>query len=214
MTKRLLVFDLDGTLINSKDDIIRSFNQSFRKNQSKKIDEKYFIKNANRGSRFFIKKNLKKDELHKLKKINLDFQKYYKQNCTKTTKARFGVKFFLNWSSKRFINVISTNKPKYLSIKIIKSLGLSNYIDNIFGVDTLKYNKPNPKHLKKILDIYKIKENQCVFFGDSEIDWKMSKKLGVDFFLISKGYLSKKIKINRNNKIKNFFEAKKKLLSQ
>ena len=78
----------------------------------------------------------------------------------------------------------------------------------------MKYNKPNPKHLKKILDIYKIKENQCVFFGDSEIDWKMSKKLGVDFFLISKGYLSKKIKINRNNKIKNFFEAKKKLLSQ
>ena len=56
MTKRLLVFDLDGTLINSKDDIIRSFNQSFRKNQSKKIDEKYFIKNANRGSRFFISK--------------------------------------------------------------------------------------------------------------------------------------------------------------
>ena len=75
MTKRLLVFDLDGTLINSKDDIIRSFNQSLEKTNLK-IDEKYFIKNVNRGSRFFIKKNLKKDELHKLK-INIDFQKYY-----------------------------------------------------------------------------------------------------------------------------------------
>ncbi len=212
MNKKLLVFDLDGTLINSKNDIIRSFNHSFRKNQCKSIDQKYFIKNANRGSKFFIKKNLKKDELHKLKKINIDFQNYYRENCTKTTKARFGAKFFLKWSSKKFINVISTNKPKYLSKKIIQTLGLSNYIDNVFGVNTLKFNKPNPKHLKKILDIYKINEKQCVFFGDSEVDWIMSKKLGVDFFLISKGYLSKKIKINKNNKIKNFFEAKKKLL--
>ena len=55
-------------------------------------------------------------------------------------------------------------------------------------------------------------KNSVFFFGDSEVDWIMSKKLGVDFFLISKGYLSKKIKINKNNKIKNFFEAKKKLL--
>ena len=201
-------------LINSKYDILRSFNQSFKKNQCKTIDQKYFIKNANRGSKFFIRKNLKKEELYKLEKINKDFQSYYKKNCTKTTKPRFGVKFFLKWSNKKFTNVISTNKPKYLSEKIIQNLGLGKYIDNIFGADTLKYKKPDPKHLNKIINIYNIKANQCVFFGDSEVDWLMTKKLGVDFFLISQGYLSKKIKINRNNKIENFFEAKKKLLSQ
>lgn len=57
--KALLIFDLDGTLIESKKDIINSFNYAFKKNKIKKIDNNFFLKNCNKGSIYFIKKNLK-----------------------------------------------------------------------------------------------------------------------------------------------------------
>ena len=191
MSKNLLVFDLDGTLINSKKDIIKSFNYAFNKNNCKKIDTKFFIQNANKGSIYFIRNNLKKNETFKLKKINYDFTKHYKNNCINTTKPRKGVKYFLNWSSKRYINVISTNKPKSLSKKILKKLDLLKYVDEIFGVDSLKYKKPNPKHLKKILNIYKINCQNCIFFGDSDVDWEMAKKLSVKFNFQLKSHILK-----------------------
>ena len=49
INKGLLIFDLDGTLIDSKKDIINSFNYAFKKNKINEIDSTFFLKNANRG---------------------------------------------------------------------------------------------------------------------------------------------------------------------
>ena len=55
--KKLLIFDLDGTLINSKKDILISFNYSFKKNNFKTVNNYFFLKNAGLGSKYLIKKN-------------------------------------------------------------------------------------------------------------------------------------------------------------
>ena len=56
INKGLLIFDLDGTLIDSKKDIINSFNYAFKKNKLDLIDNSFFLKNASKGSTYFIKK--------------------------------------------------------------------------------------------------------------------------------------------------------------
>ena len=58
MLRKILIFDLDGTLINSKKSIVNSFNYAFKKNNIRQINEKYFKKNASKGSLYFIKNNL------------------------------------------------------------------------------------------------------------------------------------------------------------
>ena len=129
MYKKILVFDLDGTLINSHNDIIDSFNYAFKKNKCRIIDKKFFLINANKGSKYFIIKNLADNEKYKMELINSDFIYHYKKNCLNKTKVKTGVKNFLKWSAKSYINVISTNKSEFLSKKILKKLKLTKYIN-------------------------------------------------------------------------------------
>ena len=75
-----IIYDLDGTLINSSKDIINSFNFALRKNDIKTtINKRFFLKNANLGSKFFIRKAVKKSIVNILK-VQQDFQKHYETN--------------------------------------------------------------------------------------------------------------------------------------
>ena len=95
MDKFIFIFDLDGTLIESKNSIISSFNKVFLKNKLKPTTSIEFTKLANFGSKFFIKKkfpNLKEKEINK---IDNQFQNTYKINCTKKIKLKKGARHFL-----------------------------------------------------------------------------------------------------------------------
>ena len=114
INKGLLIFDLDGTLIDSKKDIINSFNYAFKKNKLDLIDNSFFLKNASKGSTYFIKKNIKKINLQNISitKINNDFINHYSKNCVQNTVYKKGLIKFLKQSKKNYINIISTNKKK------------------------------------------------------------------------------------------------------
>ena len=217
--KGLLIFDLDGTLIESKKDIINSFNFAFKKNQLSLINETFFLENASRGSKFFIKKNLKKKNINKtlINKINTDFINHYSKNCTKNTVCKKGLKKFLKKTKNKFINIISTNKKKIIAEKICKKLKIFQYFEEIFGSDTLLNKKPSKKHLDEILKKYNFKKSKVVIFGDSEVDYKLSSHYKIKYILMKNGYTSKKYsEINHNlliNDYKNLLKSVNKLLN-
>ena len=125
MKTGLFIFDLDGTLINSKKDIINSFNLAFKKNKIKTIKDSFFKLNASRSSKYFIKKNLKNKNNNRLvNTINSDFLKHYGVNCTKTTICNLGVIDFLKEFKKNNFLIVSTNKKEIFSKKICKKLGI------------------------------------------------------------------------------------------
>ena len=88
MDKFIFIFDLDGTLIESKNSIISSFNKVFLKNKLKPTTSIEFTKLANFGSKFFIKKNFPISKKKEINKINNQFQNIYKINCTKKIKLK------------------------------------------------------------------------------------------------------------------------------
>ena len=94
MDKKILIFDLDGTLVNSKKSIIDSFNYAFKKNNLNKINLNYFKKYASRGSKFFIMQNINNKKIS-LNKINKNFHQRYKEICDQNIWCRIGVKWFL-----------------------------------------------------------------------------------------------------------------------
>ena len=129
INKGLLIFDLDGTIIDSKKDIINSFNFAFKKNNLKLINEAFFLKNASRGSDYFIKKNFKKKNIKRsfIDKINRDFISHYYKNCTKNTTCKKGLKIFLKKTKKNYVNIINfesilkfINHSKFTVIKMSK----------------------------------------------------------------------------------------------
>jgi phosphoglycolate phosphatase-like HAD superfamily hydrolase len=209
MKKKLLIFDLDGTLINSKKDIIDAFNFSFVKNNIQPISLSFFLKNSSLGSSYLIKKNVKKSYYEKLATIKKDFEKYYSINYAKTTKLKTGVFFFLKWSSRFYINVISTNKKTLIAKKILKRFKIDKYIDGIYGCDYFKYKKPDKRHLFAVLKKHSIKKKNAIFFGDSQIDSEMCKKSKVFFVLLEHGYTALNYKkIYKNFMIKDFNKAR------
>jgi len=204
--KKIIIFDLDGTLIKSKKDIIESFNLALKKYRIK-IDEPFFLKNASLGSYYFLKKIFRSDK----KKLNVvcdNFKKIYFKNCTKKTTLTPGIKKFLKWTIKNnFINVISTNKSLKLSFKILKYFNLTNYFNGIYAFDNSIFKKPNKKHLKNILSDFKVIPQNAVYFGDSQIDSKMAFSCRVKFILLKRGYTDlPESKIYRNKLIKDFNE--------
>lgn len=215
MKKNLLIYDLDGTLINSKKDIIDAFNFSFTKNNIKPISNSYFLKNSSLGSSYFIKKNLKKNEYKKLLSIKKNFDEYYLTNFAKTTTLKTGVFAFLKWSSRFFINVISTNKKTIIAKKILKKFKINTYIDDIYGSDYFKYKKPDKRHLFSILKKNLIKKKNVIFFGDSQVDSEMCKKSKIFFVLLDGGYTAlNPQKIHKNILIKDFNMAKELVLKK
>ena len=217
--KGLLIFDLDGTLIDSKKDIINSFNHAFKKNKLDLIKNTFFLKNASRGSTYFVKKNIKKGNSQNISinKINNDFISHYSKNCVKNTKCKKGLIKFLKQSKKKYINLISTNKKQAIAQKICKKLKIFSYFEEIFGSDSLLNKKPSKKHLDEILKRYNFKKSKVLIFGDSEVDYKLSSHYRIKYILIKNGYTNKKSsEITHNlliNDYKNLLKPVNKLLN-
>lgn len=204
MKKKILIFDLDGTLIRSKKDIIESFNLALKKYQIK-IDDSFFLKNSSLGSFYFLKKIFRSDK----KNLNIvldNFRKVYYKNCTKNTKLTPGAKKFLKWTiDNNYINVVSTNKSLKLSVKILKYFGLLNYFRKIYAFDNTNFQKPNKKHLENIILDFKTIPKNTFYFGDSHIDSKMCLSCGVKFILLKNGYTDlAQSKIYKNKLINDF----------
>ena len=167
------------------------------------------MKNACLGSKYLIKKNCGHISELLLNKINNDFKNFYLKQCIKNTLPKNGLLAFLKQTKGKFYNVISTNKTEFVTKKILKKLKISKFFDAIYGYDTLKYNKPDKRHLNKILSDFSSNKRNSFFFGDSYIDYQMSKKVNVKFFLLTNGYCSKINSIKPDFKLENYFKALK-----
>jgi len=208
-----IIYDLDGTLINSSKDIINSFNYAFKINNIKtKVNNQYFLNNANLGSKYFIRKATKKK--FNFQKVQLDFQIHYDLNFYKHTTLKDGVKEFLKFTKKKnFKNILCTNKKEKIATKILKKYKIYNYFNFIIGYDTFKETKPEFKYVKKIFKKFHLDRLNTIMIGDTEVDSIMANRAKIKFFLIKNGYTKNKFfpydfKFNNFNEIKNKINEK------
>ncbi|MEM0975933.1 MAG: phosphoglycolate phosphatase [Pseudomonadota bacterium] len=88
---------------------------------------------------------------------------------------------------------ICTNRPKALTEELLRGLGLSEYFSAIVGGDTLPLPKPDPGPLKLCLEQLGVTPQETLFVGDSETDEKTAAALGMRFALFSGGYRKKDV---------------------
>ena len=179
---KAVIFDLDGTLIDSDKDIQKIINY-IRINflNKKKININKIANYVSKGGDTLIKKTLSKNK----PKFYLNiFRKIYLQQKINKKLILPGVINFLKFLKINNVKIyICTNKPRDLTIKFIKNTRLNEFVDEYFCPDEYKVKKPNNKFFLKILKKIKINKEQIIYIGDSMIDLKFCENSFLEFFL-------------------------------
>ena len=204
MTQKLTVlFDLDGTLVDTAPDLMSAHNHVMQKfgYQERKLED--IKKLAGKGSKVMIKKSLHQiaEKTGKVKNVSdketddmtKEFINYYSKNIHNKSKPRIGVLNFLTWCKKNSVTMaVCTNKQEHLSIDLLKKIKLYDFFDYVAGGNTFDYNKPDPRHLTKTIELVGGNLKQSIMIGDSETDSNAAKEAKLPFVLIKNGYTEKK----------------------
>ena len=151
--KLTILFDLDGTLVDTAPDLMNAHNFVMRKfgYETKSTDD--IRKMIGQGAKSLIGRSVwgqAKKEFSKIKdkaitdKMVKEFINYYGDNILKESKLIEGVENFLKWGIKNKISMaVCTNKPERLAIDLLKKIKIYDYFEYVAGSDTFEYCKPD-----------------------------------------------------------------------
>ena len=195
MTQNLtILFDLDGTIINTAPDLMAAHNHVMRKfgyEEKKMADIKSL---AGKGAWVMMQRSFK-EKIHdeNLKKnMTKEFIDFYSKNIDKNSKPIKGLIEFLKWAKSNKINMaICTNKQERLANDLLTKLDLIKYFDFVAGSDTFDFNKPDARHLTNVVEILEGNLKKTIMVGDSEVDEMAAMNANLPFILIEGGYTGK-----------------------
>jgi phosphoglycolate phosphatase len=189
-----ILFDLDGTIINTAPDLMSAHNHVMKKfgHPVKELGE---IKNlAGKGAWMMMQRSFKKEVTdEKIKKeMTNEFIDFYSRNIANDSKPINGIFEFLDWAKTKKISMaICTNKQERLAIDLLKKLKLFDYFEYVAGSDTFNFNKPDPRHLTDVVEIIGGDLKKTIMVGDSEVDEMAATNAKLPFVLVADGYTEK-----------------------
>lgn len=170
----LFLFDLDGTLIDSKRDIAASVHHTMRVLGLPPIDDETIYSFVGNGVTPLIQKSVGSD----FEKALAIFKKHYDDHCLDTTLLFSGVTEVLKHFEKT-PKVIITNKSQGFSEKIVNGLGLMPLFKGLYGGDTNFPKKPDPTVVHHLLQSFGATPDRTVIIGDSQVDMETGKNAGI-----------------------------------
>ena len=190
--KEIIVFDLDGTLINSAPDLCYALNQTLSEINIPEITLQEVMGYLGDGALELIKRGITKySNINNFdtELLRLRFLEIY-DNCllNKTDFYPNVLQSLKDLKKMDFTLAICTNKPELLAKRIIDGLDGSSFFDRITGGDTYEFRKPDPRHLiNTILETGK-KVETAIMIGDSENDINCAKKANIPSIAVNFGY--------------------------
>ena len=215
-----ILFDLDGTLVDTAPDLMRAHNHVMTKfgYPTKSTDE---IRNlVGKGAGALIGRSIwgqAKKEFHSVNDLKIkdqmskEFVDYYGKNIISESTLINGVKEFLKWCKEQNLSMaVCTNKQEHLSNDLLKKIGIYDFFEYVAGSDTFDYCKPDPRHLTSVVEILDCDVKKTIMIGDSETDANAAKAAEIPVILLENGYTEKNTtEIYHNHLIKDFIGIEK-----
>jgi len=221
MTQKLtILFDLDGTLVDTAPDLMAAHNHVMKKfgYSTRSVDQ---IRNlVGKGAAVLIGRSIWgtakkefsniKDEKTKSEMVK-EFIDFYGKNIVKDSKLINGALDFLKWAKSKNISMgICTNKQEHLAIDLLKKIKIYDYFEYVAGGNTFKYCKPDSRHLTNTIEIMSGDIKNSLMIGDSENDADAARSANIPMILLENGYTDKKIEqIHHDHLIEDFIGIEK-----
>ncbi len=188
-----IIFDLDGTLVDSARDLYEALNHVLRQAKRPEIEITRVRHLVGDGAKALIVKGFsesgKVPEKIELDTILQDFLDYYLENITTKTVIFPGALAVIEKLSEMNIPLgLCTNKAIKLTDKLMNEIGLSDYFTSIVGGDSFEYRKPDPRHLTSTLKIMRCDPQGAIMIGDAANDIVAARAAGLTSICVSFGY--------------------------
>jgi phosphoglycolate phosphatase len=197
--KPIIVFDLDGTLVDTAPDLLDSLNHSLAAGGAQLTDTKGFHQFVGHGGRVMIerayaaqKRMLDTAEHDRLFAL---FLEHYGKNIPGQSKPYPGVPEALSrLTAAGYLLAVCTNKTEEFSKRLLQGVGIANRFAAICGADTFAFRKPDPRHLLETIRLAGGDARNAVMVGDSQTDIDTAKAAGVPVVAVDFGYTDRHVR--------------------
>ena len=177
----LIVFDLDGTLIDSAQDLAISMNATREHLGLAPLDPKLIASFVGNGAAMLVRRALGPDASDELNRTALAFfLKYYRAHALEHTRLYAGIRELIHQlAADNHTLAVLTNKPVKISRDIVAALGLAEQFQYIYGGDSFPTKKPDPQGLLMLLSQTQTEARGACMVGDSDVDIRTARAAGV-----------------------------------
>ena len=185
-----IVFDLDGTLVDTAPDLTNALNDALIRRGHRPIPQETIRQAVGFGARVMIEEALHRaGALEDIDAMLADFLVHYEANIAAESRPFPGAVASLDALAASGARLaVCTNKREHLSRKLLAELGLDGYFHGIAGRDTFSVSKPDPGHLTQVIALAGGAPTRAIMVGDSDVDLRTAKDASVPSILVSFGY--------------------------
>lgn len=173
-----LIWDLDGTVADTRWDVARAVNYTMRQFQLPELPEEQAASYLGGGLEPLLKKAVGPENEYLLERMMPVFKEYYHEHSTDSTVLYPGVKETIEHFD--YLDMaLATNKLSVISRKILAHLEILDYFQVVLGPDSVKNRKPHPEAVHTILEQLGNPRETAMLVGDSHIDVETGRNAGI-----------------------------------
>ena len=185
----LIIYDLDGVLIDSTEAIIHSFHTSISEADINPPPDEELKKLIGYPLREIYRMILPPERKHEVEEFKEAFRRTFSEVCTQETTLLHGVKETLTELNDRgYIQCVATNKHSELAVMILRHLGVMKNFSRIIGANDVPNPKPAPDMINKLVQEYSQDTTRTVFIDDTTIGLQAGRDAGTITIGITTGY--------------------------
>jgi len=185
--KKLILYDLDGTLADTRRDIINSVRHALRILSGPELTDDEIKDCVGTGLHALIKQVFRTEDEKLADRGSKLYREHYKQHMLDHTALYPGAREFLEYFKDRKQAVI-TNKPNPFSSQILAALAVGHYFIAILAGDNGLPFKPDPAAIHHLMEETGAIEDEVIFVGDSPVDIQAARNAGVEVVTLSHGF--------------------------
>ncbi len=189
MKYKIAIFDLDGTILNTIEDLADSMNYALRRHKMPERSLEEVNSFVGNGIRKLVERAVVAESTtDTIDQVHATFTKYYKEHCKDKTKPYDGIKEMLKQlRDAGIITAVLSNKADY-AVQILCQDFFEGLFDFALGDREGQRRKPYPDGVNTVLEQFHLTAKDSVYIGDSDVDIETAKNAAMDALIVSWGF--------------------------